>query len=80
MYSQRENRGGAMLIHLDDYRKQRMAPAAGADQQPRGRNGAAAPGLAAFAAVLIFRKPRRRATEAVSASALAGIYPLAARY
>lgn len=66
-----------MLIHLEHYRKKR---AANADQQAGARDGARTAKIASKAAVVIFRRPSRLATERLAESTLAGIYPLASRY
>ena len=69
-----------MLIHLDEYRKRRMALAAGANQEVEGQTRAGEPAIGSFAAVVIFRQRRRLATEGLAASAFERIYPLASRY
>ena len=69
-----------MLIHLDDYRKRRITSPPGVDQQARGDDDAGVPAMECSAAVIIFRKPRRCATEGLSVIVLEGIYPLASRY
>jgi len=69
-----------MLIRLEDYRMKRKALAGSADQQAGANDGASATRIASSAAVVIFRRPSRPATERLAASTLAGIYPLASRY
>jgi hypothetical protein len=69
-----------MLIRLEDYRMKRKAPAGNADQQAGAHDDARTPTIASSAAVVIFRRPSRPATERLAVSTLAGIYPLASRY